>query len=516
MKLATREIVRRIDNITIQEYGVPGIVLMENAGKAVVSVISSEFPKAKKFSIICGAGNNAGDGFVIARHLLCKNLYPKTYLINKFDDYNGDAKTNLEILKSFGAEIVELDGDLKKIKKSELIIDAIFGTGLDRNLKGFYKDIIEFINSNETPCISVDMPSGIDSDTGNILGAAIKAYVTVTFVVPKIGITIHPGLEFAGKVYVSNISTPEFLEKDISYNLTTFNTCKNIIKPRSLNTHKGTYGHLLIVAGSEGKSGAASLSTNAAVRTGSGLVTLAIPKSLNKVMEQKTTEAMTEPVEENKKGNFGECSYDKVYDLMSSNKSALAIGPGISTSKDTRNFLFDIFKNTKLPIVADADAITLISEDAEILKQLKAPIILTPHPGEMGRLVRKSSKEIQLNRIEIAKEFATNNNCYLILKGARSIIASPSGEIYINPTGNPGMATGGMGDVLTGVVASLLSQGYSPIDSCILGTFIHGYSGDLVALKIGDIGITATDVIDNIPEALNNINTDPKQFIHSI
>lgn len=510
MKLATREIVREIDRTTIKNYGISGLILMENAGRAVSNVILKEFPNIKTIAIICGGGNNAGDGFVVARHLLNAGKEVTTYLTKKVSDYKGDAKTNLNSLKRISKDVKRLKPNFSNYKKHGLIVDALFGTGLDREIKGSYKNVIESINSSKTPCISIDLPSGIDANTGFPLGTAIKAKVTVTFVVPKLGISIYPGLKHSEKIYIADISSPRFLEKKIPYELTTYKRCKKILKLRFNNTHKGTYGHTLILAGSSGKSGAATLCAHAAVRAGSGLVTVAIPKTIHKAIEEKTTEAMTEPIEDTDRGTFGAKSLVKILSILK-NKTALAIGPGISTSDETKDFLLSLLKKSKVPIVADADAINIISENPNILKKIKFPVVLTPHPGEMARLSGTTSKEVQSDRINYAQQFAKKHRCYLILKGARSIVATPKGNICINPTGNPGMSSGGMGDVLTGVIASLISQKYSIEDSCILGTFIHGLAADLIAERKGQVGITATDVANTIPEAIKQISIQQKE-----
>lgn len=281
MKISTREIVRNIDNTTIKSYGIPGLILMENAGRAVSNVILSEFPKVKSVGIICGGGNNGGDGFVVARHLINSGKEVTTYLLKKSSHYEGDSKTNLNSLNKITRKIKKLNNNFSNFEKHDVIVDAIFGTGLDRKVEGRYKKTIEFINSKRTPCVSVDIPSGIDSNSSFPLGAAVKAKITITFIMPKLGISIHPGLDYAGKLFVADISTPKILEKDIPYELTTFDIVKKILKSRSKNTHKGSFGHTLVVAGSSGKSGAAWLSAHSAVRSGSGLVTLAVPKLLS-------------------------------------------------------------------------------------------------------------------------------------------------------------------------------------------------------------------------------------------
>lgn len=504
MKIGTREILRNIDSQTIEKYGVPGAVLMENAGRAVSNVIVKEFPDARSVAVFCGSGNNGGDGFVVARHLIKRGLSVKTYIKKNLKDYSGDAAVNLDILRKMDGEIIKLKRDFTNFSESDIVVDAIFGTGLDREVSGQYREIIEFINTLGSPKIAIDMPSGIDANNGNVLGISVNADITVTFVIPKIGLCVYPGAEYSGRIYVADISTPPRLEDKIPYELITPGKCRTILKPRKGNSHKGTYGHLLVLAGSTGKSGAAYLCSVGAARAGTGLVTIGIPGSIADSMEQKTTEVMTEPVEDSGKGVFGPSSNESIREV-SAGKSVIATGPGISTSDDTAEFLYTLLEKTDLPVVADADAITLIAKNKGILKKTRHPVILTPHPGEMSRLCDTNSGNIQKNRIGYSLEFAKRYGVFLVLKGARTIVSTPGGKLYINPTGNPGMASGGMGDVLTGVIAGFLSQGYSQEEACIISVFLHGLAGDMIAEHYGSFGYLASEVADILPEAADKL-----------
>ena len=364
MKIATREIVREIDRKTIKEYGIPGLILMENAGRAVSNVIQHEYPDVSSISILCGGGNNGGDGFVIARHLLNAGKDVTTYLLKNKNEYKGDAKTNLNSLSKISKKIKRLNGSFSNYKKSNLIVDAIFGTGLDRDVKGSYKKIIERVNSLKTPKISVDLPSGIDSNKGVPLGVSVRANVTVTFIIPKLGISIHPGLNYCGKLYVADITTPKILEKDIPYELITFKKCKSVIRERPADTHKGSYGHTLLIAGSAGKTGAAALAAHSAVRSGSGLVTVAVPGSIISSIDKKIVEAMSEGLEDEGKGILTEESLNQALNSLKS-KTSLAIGPGISVNKNTEKFLLSLLRKSKVPVVADADAINIIAKNRD-------------------------------------------------------------------------------------------------------------------------------------------------------
>jgi hydroxyethylthiazole kinase-like uncharacterized protein yjeF len=506
MKIATREIVREIDRKTIEKHGISGITLMENAGRATADVITEEFPFAEKVAVFAGGGNNGGDGFVIARHLIGRGIAVTTYLAGSAGKYKGDALTNLRALKKSGGEIVELEGSLRKYKQADLIVDALFGTGLDRELEGFYRKIIDFINSQPVTRLAVDIPSGLDANTGFPLGTAVLADVTVTFVLPKIGISVYPGLDYAGTVYVADISTPGFLESDIPFELLTHASVRDVLKPRRPDTHKGTYGHLFILAGSPGKTGAATLASLGALRVGTGLVTVGIPASLNDIMEVKTTEAMTEPLPETDLRTLGKVSIKRAKEIIDNRKTALAIGPGMSVTKDTREFLFEIIRTTAVPMVIDADALTLIAEDPGILIKAKAPVVLTPHPGEMSRLTGITIGEIESDRIGVSLDFAKRYNVRLVLKGARTVVSTPGGNVYINTSGNAGMASGGMGDVLTGIIGGFLAQRLSPEDAARLGVFVHGLAGDAATrTQRGQAGIIAGDLTNELPHVLKEL-----------
>jgi len=479
MKLVTRDIVREIDRRTIEDYGIPGLILMENAGRTTAEVIMVEFPEAQRIAVFTGSGNNAGDGFVIARQLISAGLEVTTYLAGNPRKLAGDALTNYNALKKTGADLKRLDKGFGAYAPSDLVVDALFGTGLDRPVRGFLKEVIVFINSLEVPRVAVDLPSGLDADTGQPLGAAVMADVTVTFILPKLGLATHPGVAYAGKVYVADITSPKFLEDGIPYELITFDTVRSFYGPRDEDTHKGTYGHLAVLAGSPGKTGAAMLAARGALKSGTGLVTVGVPEGLNPVFEAAMIEPMTMPLPETDEGSLGPEAVGLALEMLSEGRTALAIGPGISTTERTRRFFKEVLLSCPVPVVIDADGLTILAEEPALLRKLKAPCVITPHPGEMGRLMGKSSREVQGARVEIAGNFAEKYNAYVVLKGARTVVASPDGGIFINPTGNAGMASAGMGDVLTGVVAGFLAQGLGPLEAALLGVFAHGLAGDI-------------------------------------
>ena len=372
MKLSTKQISREIDRRTIEEFGVPGVVLMENAGRAVASVILAECPSAKKMAVICGGGNNAGDGFVIARHLISSGKDVSVHIAQKKQRYKGDAKTNLDSLLETGADVRELEGKLPRIKDTEVIVDAIFGTGLDRDVRGFYERLIKFINRQSARRVSVDIPSGLDADKGQPLGVAVRADVTVTFAPPKLGMCTYPGVDYAGKLCVADITIPKLLEEDIPFELLTFQKCRGLIKKRAADSHKGTYGHLLVLAGSPGKSGAAILCAEAALRTGSGLVTLGVPNSISPAIEEKTTEVMSVSLKNSKDGTFHSNAHEEALRELAERKTALALGPGISTSQSAGKFLEKVITQCEVPVVLDADALNIISKNPGDSKENKS------------------------------------------------------------------------------------------------------------------------------------------------
>lgn len=514
MKIVTAETMQRLDRRAIEECGIPGIVLMENAGRGAARVIEKNYPGLvnKKVAVFSGKGNNGGDGFVIARHLVNQGVDVKIYLLAAGGCLRGDAETNFNIVRQMGIDIFELrdatslDVVRTELKAYDLIVDAIFGTGLNSEVRGVFGEVIELLNQADIPRIAVDIPSGLNANTGKVLGNCIRADLTITFAHPKLGLLIHPGLEYVEKLEIIDISIPKYLieEERIRDYIIDRDDLRPVLKPRGLDSHKGDFGHLLLVAGSTGKTGAAVLACDGAMRVGVGLVTLGIPGSLNPIMENRLTEVMTEPLLESTPGFLGIAAFEKIM-ALTEKKDALAIGPGISTKNETVELLHRVIKEIDIPVVIDADGLNALAKDREILKEAKAPVILTPHPGEMARLINTSTVEIQNERIEVSRGFAREYNIYLVLKGSRTIIADPEGNIYINPTGNPGMATAGMGDVLTGMLSGFIAQGFGIMDAVKLAVFSHGLAGDAIASERGEIGLLATDVIERIPLVLNEL-----------
>ncbi|ACM21285.1 (R)-NAD(P)H-hydrate epimerase and ADP-dependent (S)-NAD(P)H-hydrate dehydratase [Geotalea daltonii FRC-32] len=510
MKAVTGETMQQLDRRTIDELGISGLILMENAGRCCAGAITAAYGGNKKVVIVAGKGNNGGDGFVIARLLSGQGWQVRVFILCSPEEITGDAAVNLQRLDEAMITACPRPGDLAKhgsaFAGAGVIVDAILGTGLKSEVRGVYAEAIDLVNSASAPVFAVDIPSGVDSASGKILGKAVRADMTVTFAAAKLGCILYPGAELCGTLQVADIGIPEQVIADApGCEFMDHAAARKLLRPRGRQTHKGQCGHCLIVAGSSGKTGAAAMAANSAVRAGAGLVTVAVPALLNPTMEIKTTEAMSLPVPDGGTGFFCGDAFKGIM-TAAAGKDVIAVGPGLSFEPETADLVRKIVSQAALPLVVDADGLNAIAAQPEVLQARKSSVvILTPHPGEMARLAGITVADVEGDRIGVAKSFSSRYKVFLILKGARTIIASPDGEIAINGSGNPGMASGGMGDVLTGVVTALVGQGYPPFFACCLGTFIHGLSGDLVATEKGEIGISAVDVQESLPYAFKTL-----------
>jgi len=512
MKVATAEEMQELDRKAIETYRIPGIVLMENAGRGAAEVISKTFPDLheKKVAIIAGKGNNGGDGFVIARYLLNDGIPVRVYLLTDPKGLRGDAETNFNVFHRMKGEVISVPSSKEYIKvkrdleRFDILVDGIFGTGLDAEVRGYYREVIDHLNTLQKPMVAIDIPSGLDADTGKPLGAAIRASLTITFGLPKIGHLIPPGINYVGEVKVIGIGIPKRLveeEKIPTYLLEKEEIQKWLSIPRNPDSHKGDYGHLLVIAGSVGKTGAAAMACQAALRMGAGLVTLAIPKSLNGIMETKLTEVMTEPLPETPKQTLSLRAFSTIVRLCE-NKRAVVIGPGLGTYKETQLLVLKLIRTLDLPIVLDADGITALTIQPKTLPLANRLLVLTPHPGEMAKLVRSQVKEVLEDRVGLSRNFSQSQHVHLVLKGHPSLISTPKGEIFINPTGNPGMASAGAGDVLTGMIGGLVCQGFDILPSLQIAVYLHGLAGDEGAKELGEKSLIASDIIKKIPTLL--------------
>lgn len=510
MFLLTAEEMQKLDQTAINQLGIPGVVLMENAGLQVVEEIHSLLGglKGKTITVFAGKGNNGGDGFVVARHLLNAGAEVKVLVLADVSEIAGDARINLDVLQAMGHKVYPIinPNSLNIVKLAmvytDLIVDAIFGTGFKGAVSEHVGSIIEIINSAGKPVVAVDIPSGLEANTGRTRGPCIKAASTVTFAYAKIGQLIEKGPEYVGKLTVADISIPPDLVRtqDIQRFLITPEIVRNIMPVRKPDGHKGTYGRILVVGGSSGLSGAAAMASTAALKAGAGLVTLAVPASLHSLMEVKLTEVMTKPLPETEESSISLAAVPAVREVAD-NADVIALGPGISTHQDTVSFIREMITFVKQPLVIDADGLNALAGEEELVANCQAVPVLTPHPGEMARLLGIKTEDVQNNRIEAALEAARKYNAVVVLKGNRTVVCSYDGTLYVNPTGNPGMATAGAGDVLTGVVAGLLGQGLSPLEAAVAAVYFHGVAGDLAAAEKGILSMTAGDILDYLPQA---------------
>lgn len=527
MKLPDSKEMRALDQSAINDFHIPGIVLMENAGVGTVHMMREELGSpANSFALIfIGPGNNGGDGLVIGRHLHQYGCKPIFFFLVDPDNLKEDAAANMKIVRKLRLpfHIIDTESRVKTLPvlykqfvsrgiPCYAIVDALFGTGLSRPLTGHFAETIHFINSSDSvqglPVIAVDIPSGMDSDNGKIQGICLRANFTATYGCAQPGHVMHHGPEFSGKIKVIDIGIPpECMEHaKITTELLDKKAVSNLLKPlkRVENVHKGSHGHLAILAGSLGKTGAAALAVKGALRTGTGLVSLFAPKELNAIYESIVIEAMTIPLP-------ASTFFLTVNDLTFIKKNlhgkqAIILGPGIGTDQSTSDLVLDLYKTIRQPMILDADALNILAQNRESLPIAAGPRIFTPHPGEMARLIGKSIEEIQDNRVQAAQigcdlYSKDRKDCIMVLKGAGTIITSSAGRTYINTSGNPGMATGGMGDVLTGIIAGLLCQGLDCEEASAAGVFLHGMAGDALYDNFG-FGYSASELEGSLPQSI--------------
>jgi NAD(P)H-hydrate epimerase len=514
-KVTKAKEMQTIDRLAIEKYNVSGLTLMENAGQGVVAALKKRFNNLsnKRVIVFCGKGNNGGDGFVVARHLFNLGTEVITLLTGKRADLKNDAAVNAESAVNLGitlqeADINNLSSFVPSIEGCDLIVDALFGTGLTRPAAGLFEQTIKKINAAEKFVVAVDIPSGVDSDTGQLMGPHVKADLTLALGLLKRGHLLYPAAEAMGEIEIVDIGLPHGAvdSQPLRVRVTEESDLHSWLRPRPSDSHKGSYGHVLVIAGSRGKGGAAGLTALAALRTGCGLVTLALPEGCQRALEFHPLEVMTVPAPETPSGSFALAAKKVLLDQCKG-KSAVVIGPGLSTDTETVELLNNLLPEIYCPMVIDADGLNGLARHSELLSTLKSDTVLTPHPKEMSRLLGLKTEDILKNRIEIAAEFARKYSLCLVLKGAASLIALPDGSVTINPTGNPGMATAGSGDVLTGIIASIIAQGYSSGEAAIAGTYLHGLAGDIFAETETQASLIAGDLMRTLPESLKRILT---------
>jgi hydroxyethylthiazole kinase-like uncharacterized protein yjeF len=518
MKLVTSSQMRNIDKGTIEGIGISGLQLMEKAGHGTALVAKEMLgdPAGKEVIIFCGRGNNGGDGFVVGRYLSEWGAQVHFFLTARKNEIKGDAKVNLEKAVDLDLPIVEIlqKDAIPDRLRGDLIVDGLFGTGFTGEITGYTKDIVEKINSSTIPILAVDIPSGLHADTGEFNGPCVKADRTVTMALPKIGHFFFPGKGMSGRVSVVDIGVPPHVveEENMSLNLVTDEEVKRMLPRRPGDAYKGTCGRVVLIAGSTGLTGAACLASLSCLRAGAGMAILGTPQSLNPIMEMKLTEVMTHPLPDvRKKGALALRGLGGVRELLKWG-DCCAIGPGLGQHHETIELVRRLVSKLEMPAVIDADGLNALAKDVSLLKECKAPLILTPHIGELSRLNGVPASEIAKDRIKYASEFAKEYNCVLVFKGAPTIISEPGGQTYVNPTGNAGMATAGSGDVLTGIIVGLLAQKMTlqkhedihkiMLDSALAGVYVHGLTGDLAKEEKGEMGMIAGDMMEKTPAAL--------------
>jgi NAD(P)H-hydrate epimerase len=524
MKILTAAQIREIDRLSSEKYGIPRVILMENAGMRVVETLQDRFEDLEDsvIGILCGKGNNGGDGFVVARQLIQRGIYPFLFLFCPEEEVHGEARINLDILKSIGfpptVVLTEAEWAEEKVELSDadIIVDGLLGTGLTKPVTGLYRAVIENVE-NDFPnavVVSIDLPSGLPADAGQPVGPAVRADLTVTFTGLKPCLVFPPNHEHAGDVVVADIGNPpELLEApDLRMNL--------IVAPESFpeahharadDTNKGDYGKVLIIAGSKGKSGAAAMAGQSALRAGAGLVTVATAANVLPIVAAAMPEIMTEGLPESDSGALvNEPSTMSAIARVLEGKTVLAIGPGLGLDPATQQFVRTAFQQTALPTIVDADGLNAFAGYADALHgDDRRGVVITPHPGEMARLIGRDVPFVVSNRAEVARDFAIGHNLYVVLKSFRTVLATPDGTIYVNATGNPGMATGGTGDILTGMIAGIVAQENlgSFVERLCLAVYLHGLAGDIAAERFGEETMVATDILHFLSDAWKQIRS---------
>lgn len=509
MRLVTAEEMRLADRMAIEEYGIPGVVLMENAGLAVVRQAAKMMGglAGKKVSIFCGGGNNGGDGLVAARHLYNQGCDVRLYFLTDPDIFRDDALTNWQILKSMGVSGYWLtEGNRLNVARmalwsSDLAIDAIFGTGLSDDVGGIALAVINVLNESNKPIIACDIPSGLSGDSGQPLGAAVKATATVTFGFCKQGLVLPAAEPYVGELIMEDISLPAQVAEGLPSRreLIDAEFCGRWLKPRAKASHKGDFGHLLLVAGSPAMPGAAVLAASGALKAGVGLLTAAIPSANVLSFTAQLPEAMLLKLPETEDGVIAKSERERISDFKPAD--CFLLGPGLGRHDETLELVRDLLPYLDKPTVLDADALFAVCGYLSLLKTVKAPLIITPHPGEMAQLLGVHVSEVQANRIEVAAEFAKQCGVIVVLKGAGTVIATPEGRIFLNNNGNPGMAVGGSGDVLAGMVAALLAQGLPPAAAAACAVWLHGQAGDLAAAAGSEEALLPRDLLAHLGRA---------------
>ena len=511
MRVLNTEQMREADRRTIEEIGIPSVVLMENAGRQAVAAMEAAFEdlSTSRVAVLCGRGNNGGDGFVIARTLVQRGVETSVFLLGSVAEVKGDARTNLEILGRIGLTVVEVGSaqewelHFSEISECDVVVDAILGTGFRGRLNGLLETVVADVNGLGVPIVAIDLPTGASADSHELEGDAVEATMTVTLAAPKIPLVFPPADSHAGDLVIADIGIPPPVIDDLDgpyLELLTRERMREIVPARAADSHKGDFGRILIVAGSLGRTGAAHLAAMGALRSGAGLVTIATPRSCLAVVAAMAPEYMTEPLDETPSGTIDFAALDRVLELQA---DVIAVGPGLGQDPGTAAFVQGLLERAGVPLVLDADALNAFTGEPErLMGRDGLEVIITPHPGEMARLLNTSTEAIQQDRLTHAREFAAAHRVHVVLKGHRTIVAGPDGRAFVNLTGNAGMATGGTGDLLTGMIAAWFGQLLDAEAACKIAVYLHGTAGDLAEADEGEAALVASDIAARLGDAV--------------
>jgi ADP-dependent NAD(P)H-hydrate dehydratase / NAD(P)H-hydrate epimerase len=520
MRVLNTQQMREADRRTIDEIGIPSIVLMENAGRQAVAAMEAAFDDlaTSHVGVLCGRGSNGGDGFVVARTLVQRGVETSVFLLGSVADVRGDARTNLEVLGRIGLTVVEVTNaqewelHFSEVSRCEMLVDAILGTGFHGQLSGLLETVVADVNGLGVPIVAIDLPTGVSADTPEVEGEAIDASMTVTLAAPKIPLVLPPADAHSGDLVIADIGIPLPVLDDVEgpyVELLTRERMRELVPARAADSHKGDFGRVLVIAGSFGRTGAAHLAAIGALRSGAGLVTIATPRSCVPIVAAMAPEYMTEGLEETASGSVDYAALDRVLEFKA---DIIAVGPGLGQSPGTAAFVHGLVERAGVPLVLDADALNAFTGDPErLMGRDGVDVVITPHPGEMARLLNISIEAVQHDRLRHATEFASNHRVHVVLKGHRTIVAGPDNRAFINLTGNSGMATGGTGDLLTGMIAAWFGQLLDAEAACKLAVYLHGTAGDLAEADEGDVALVAGDIAARLGDAVLELTARRRQ-----